>query len=75
LVIDSLDPTEAPVLQLLLDGYAETLHEAEEFYLDASLAQIYELIASSLDNESLLNHPLMRLIASHGQRGWEDSLL
>ena len=67
--------TDDPVLRLLLDGRAENLHDAEELFLDASLADIARLIASPIDNEALLRHPLMRLLASHGGRGWEDSLL
>lgn len=67
--------TDDPVLRLILEGRAKNLHEAEELYLDASLPEIFALIASPLDNESLLRHPLMRLLAAHGSRGWEDSLL
>jgi hypothetical protein len=67
--------TDDPVLRLILDGRAATLHEAEELYLDASLDEISRLIASPMDNETLLRHPLMQLLASHGNRGWEDSLL
>lgn len=67
--------TDDPVLRLILDGRADTLHDAEELYLDASLADISRLIASPLDDEALLRHPLMRLLAAHGGRGWEDSLL
>lgn len=67
--------TDDPVLRLILDGRADTLHDAEELYLDASLAEISRLIASPLDDETLLRHPLMRLLAAHGCRGWEDSLL
>jgi hypothetical protein len=44
-------------------------------FLDASLADVSRLIASPMDNEALLRHPLMQLLASHGMRGWEDSLL
>jgi hypothetical protein len=67
--------TDDPVLRLILDGRAATLHEAEELYLDASLDEISRLIASPMDNETLLRHPLMQLLASHGNRAWEDSLL
>lgn len=67
--------TDDPVLRLILEGRAKGLHEAEELYLDSSLDEIFALIASPLDNESLLRHPLMRLLAAHGSRGWEDSLL
>lgn len=66
--------TDDPVLRLILDGRADSLHDAEELYLDASLADIVRLIAGPLDDEAL-RRPLMRLLASHGGRGWEDSLL
>lgn len=64
-----------PVLRLILQGRADHLHDAEELYLNESLDEIWALIASPLDNESLERHPLMRLLAAHGMRGWEDSLL
>lgn len=67
--------TDDPVLRMILDGRATSLHEAEELFLDESLADISRLIASPLDNEALLRHPLMQLLASHGGRGWEESLL
>lgn len=67
--------SDDPVLRLILDGRAASLHEAEELYLDESHAEILALIASPLDNEALARHPLMRLLAEHGTRGWEDSLL
>lgn len=67
--------TDDPVLRLILEGRAANLHDAEEQYLDASLDEIERLIASSLDNETLLLHPLMQLLAAHGTRGWEDSVL
>lgn len=65
--------TDDPVLRLILEGRATNLHEAEELYLDASLPEIFALIGSPLDNESFVRHPLMRLLAAHGSRGWEDS--
>jgi hypothetical protein len=67
--------TDDPVLRLIFDGRAKTLHEAEEMYLDASLNEIERLIAGPLDNDELMRHPLMRLLLAHGQRGWEDSVL
>lgn len=67
--------TDDPVLSLILNGRASNLHDAEELYLDESLDEISALIASPLDNEDLVRHPLMRLLAAHGMRGWEDSLL
>lgn len=67
--------TDDPVLKHILEGRATNLHEAEELYLDESLDEIFALVASPLDNESLARHPLMRLLAAHRSRGWEDSLL
>ncbi|MBX9582230.1 MAG: hypothetical protein K2X87_18145 [Gemmataceae bacterium] len=67
--------TDDPVLRLILVGRASTLHDAEELYLDGSLDDISRLIASPLDDDALLRHPLMQLLAAHGGRGWEDSLL
>jgi hypothetical protein len=67
--------TDDPVLRLILDGRASSLHDAEELYLDSSLDDISRLIASPLDDAALLRHPLMQLLAAHGGRGWEDSLL
>jgi hypothetical protein len=64
-----------PVLRLLWRGEARTLHEAEEHYLNASMPAILELFASDLPNEELSNHPLLRLLRTHGSRGREDSLL
>jgi hypothetical protein len=67
--------TDDPVLSLLLRGEAQTLYEAEEKYLDASLPEVFRLAGSSLSNEELAAHPLYLLLRAHGSRGWEDSLL
>jgi hypothetical protein len=64
-----------PVIRLLWRGEAQTLHEAEEQYLNASMPAILELLASDLPDEELCNHPLLALLRSHGSRGREDSLL
>jgi hypothetical protein len=64
-----------PVLQLILQGEAKDLDEAEELYLDRSLPRIMELIGSPLSNEELERHPLMQLLLRRGMRSWEDSLL
>jgi len=66
---------EDPVLRLLLDGTASTLDEAEELYLDASMAEIVRLLGTPLSDDELCNHPLLILLRSQGSRGWEDSLL
>jgi hypothetical protein len=67
--------TDNPVLRLILEGRAATLHEAEELFFNESLGEIFRLIGSPIDNKTLLEHPLMQLLAMHGSRGWEDSLL
>jgi hypothetical protein len=67
--------TDDPVIQLLLSGEAETLHEAEEKYLDSAMPEILELLRSPLSNEELSSHPLMKLVLAYGSRGWEDSIL
>lgn len=67
--------TDDPVLRLLYTGEAATLHEAEELYLDSALDEISRLVAGPLDDAALLRHPLLQLLAAHGGRGWEDSLL
>jgi hypothetical protein len=64
-----------PVERLLLTGQAQTVHEAEEMYLDAAYAQVLALLASPLSNEELGRHPLLVLYRSHGSRPREDSLL
>lgn len=63
-----------PVIQLLLDGRAKSVHEAEEMHLNSSLSEVYRLLASPLSDEELVRHPLLALLRSHGSRGWEDSL-
>jgi hypothetical protein len=67
--------TDDPVLSLLLRGEAQTLYEAEEKYLNASLPEVIRLAGGPLSNEELAVHPLYCLLLAHGSRGWEDSLL
>ena len=70
------EPTTGdPVGDILLRGEAETLHEAEEKYLDAMMPEIMRLLGSDLSDEELVRHPLFQLVLSHGSRAWEDSLL
>ena len=64
-----------PVIWLLWTGQAKTLHEAEEMYLDASLPEVYRLLATNIPDDELARHPLFVMMRSHGSRGWEDSLL
>jgi hypothetical protein len=69
------DLDKDPVLHLLLTGEAQTVAEAEEMYLNASLPEVVRLLQSPLSNEELARHPLLVLFRRHGSRGWEDSLL
>ena len=71
--LSSID--DDPVVRLVLSGQAQTLDEAEEMYLDASMAEVLQLIGNKLADEQLSNHPLLALLRAHGSRGWEDSLL
>lgn len=64
-----------PVLHLLLTGQAQTVAEAEEMYLNASLPEVIRLLRSPLSDEELGRHPLLVMYRRHGSRGWEDSLL
>ena len=63
-----------PVMRLLLQGRAETVQEAEEMVLEASLPEILRLVESPLSEEEFLNHPLIELLLAHGSRPWEDAL-
>lgn len=67
--------TDDPVIRMLLRGEAQTLHEAEEKYLDAAIPAILDLLGGPLSNEELARHPLLNLVLAHGSRGWEDSIL
>lgn len=64
-----------PIFQLLESGKARTWREAERIYLDEAWPEIMALVASPLANEELVRHPLIQLLAEHGSRGWEDSVL
>lgn len=66
--------TADPVSQLLLNGQAETLREAEDLYLDTCLPEIVRLLEGLLSDEELGRHPLMQMLRSHGSRGWEDAI-
>jgi hypothetical protein len=63
-----------PVAQLLLRGRAGTLRDAEELYLDSCLPEVVRLLQSGLPDEELGRHPLMRMLRSHGSRGWEEAV-
>jgi len=58
-----------PVVRLLLRGEAETLHEAEEKYLDAAIPEILNLLAGPSSNRELVEHPLLNLVLTHGNLG------
>lgn len=72
---DLTELTQDPVLRLLLEGQAQSVSEAEEMFLDASIPEVLRLLSSPLSNEELGRHPLLVLFRRHGSRGWEDSLL
>jgi hypothetical protein len=72
---DISELTDDPVIQLLLRGEAQTVHEAEEKYLDRAIPEILDLLRGPLSNEELARHPILTLIRAHGSRGWEDSIL
>jgi len=64
-----------PVVQLLLDGRAESLQEAQELYLNEHLHEVFDLVLSPLSDDEFRRHPLISLLLSCGSRGYEDSLL
>lgn len=64
-----------PVIRLLLNGEAATLHEAEEMYLNRSFPELLELLRSPLTDEELGEQPLIKMLIRHGSRPGEDSLL
>ncbi|HEY7329781.1 MAG TPA: hypothetical protein VH592_19255 [Gemmataceae bacterium] len=66
--------SDDPVAQLLLRGEAQTLREAEEMYLDSCLPEVVRLLQSGLSDEELGRHPLMRMLRSHGRRGWDEAV-
>lgn len=49
--------TDDPVIQLLLRGEAQTLHDAEEMYLNAAIPEILNLLTSPLTNDELAQAP------------------
>jgi hypothetical protein len=64
-----------PIVHLLLTGRAQTVAEAEDTYLNASLPEVLHLLQGPLSDEELGRHPLLVMYRRHGSRGWEDSLL
>jgi hypothetical protein len=66
--------TEDPVANLILEGKAATVEEAEELYLDQHLDDVIALVRSDLSDDEFRRHPLISLLLSRGSRAWEDSL-
>jgi hypothetical protein len=66
--------TSDPVARLLLAGKAQTVHEAEELYLDSCLPDVLRLLESGLSDEDLGRHPLMCMLRRHGSRPWDETL-
>jgi hypothetical protein len=69
------DVTRDPVADLILEGLASTVEEAEELYLDSHLDEVVRLAGSPVTDEEFRCHPLIALLFARGSRGWEDSLL
>lgn len=68
------DAIDDPIVKMLLLGEAATLREAEEIYLDSSMPEVIRLLQSDFSNEELGAHPLMKMLRSHGSRGWEEAI-
>jgi len=66
--------TGDPVADLLVQGRARTIEEAEELYLDEHLADLVPLVESDMPDAELRRHPLVALLLARGSRRWEDSL-
>jgi hypothetical protein len=62
------------VADLILQGRAATVEEAEELYLDEHLHEVITLVDSDMTDADFRRHPLIALLLSLGSRGWEDSL-
>ena len=71
---DIIRATHDPVTRLLLNNPNLTLEEAEEFYLDSCLPEVIRLLRAPLSDDELGRHPLMKMLRSHGSRGWEESV-
>ena len=59
---------------LLVEGRARTVEEAELLYLDEHLGDLVALVASDLSDAEFRRNPLVSLLLSRGSRPWEDSL-
>jgi hypothetical protein len=67
--------TGDPVADLLVEGRAQTIAEAEDLYIDEHLEDLVSLVESSLPDAELRRHPLVALLLARGSRRWEDSLV
>lgn len=63
-----------PVVELLLQGRASTVDEAEELYLNTHLDDVVKLVESNMSTEELRAHPLIALLLARGSRAWEDDV-
>ena len=54
-----------PIRDYLLRGEAQTLHAAEEQYLNDSLPEILDLLRGPLGDAELSRHPLFQLFFAH----------
>jgi len=75
--VDTTAPSifDDPIAQLILNGEAQDASQAERMYLERNLHKVVELVNSPLSEEDFRDHRLIRLLFSHGSRGWEDSLM
>lgn len=67
------DQVHRIIEDLLLNGTASTMHEAETLFLDTYLDQISQLV-NQLDESMLIEHEAIKLLMAHGSRPWEDAL-
>jgi hypothetical protein len=63
-----------PAADLIDQGAAASVAEAEELYLETHLQDVLDLVDSDLDDEAFRAHPLIALLLARGSRAWEDSL-
>lgn len=68
-------PTGDPVADLLVTGWASTVAQAEELYLNSHIEDVLHLVESPISDEEFRSHPLISLLLARGSRAWEDSLL
>jgi len=73
-VLSDVGDADQAVTELLLDGLAQTVADAEEIYLNSHLSDVLRLVSSPLSDEEFRSHPLISLLISHGSRNWDDAL-